>query len=106
MDLVNPHFLEGEIDGKDVSHFGTLLCTIKRGTRLCVITNPSSKGMYLAFKNSPDGTTCQAVVGKGIYCPSNGGGYEMSPVNIGQTEVWAIHDDANATHRMCIQLGE
>ena len=104
IDLINPIYLTGEIDGKDVSHLGTKIYTPFKSARLVVVSNPSTVGMYLALKNSTDGTTNQAVVGKGIYIAPNGGGYELSLINIGQVEIWAIHGDAGSTHRLCLQV--
>lgn len=88
-----------------VTHLGTKVYDGERKSIKCiVITNPSSKPMYLALQNSADGVTCPHTVGTGIYLGPNGGSYEINSTNRCTCEIWAIHDDAANAHNMCVQI--
>lgn len=100
----------GEIYGIPVESTGTLVLPKepvlgRKGVKLIVLTNSSDFGIFIAFKDSPDGTTCQAEVDKGIYLAPNGGAYESNETQLVRCEIWAIHADAGNTHNLCVQVG-
>jgi len=98
----------GEILGIDVEDTGSLVLgrESRKGIKSIIITNPSTRGIYLALKNSPDpdAPVNPAEVGKGIYLGPNGSAYEMHENNLSIAEIWAIHDDTGAQHRLCVQV--
>ena len=99
----------GPATGVDVTDAGVLVLAGgavigRKGVKVIVITNPSDVGMYLACTNSADGVANQAAVGAGIYLSAGGGAYEFNETNMCISEIWAIHDDAGATHRLCVQV--
>ena len=99
----------GPIDGSDVTSDGVLVLARepvvgRKAVKVIVLTNPSDVGIYVALKNSPDGTTNQAEVGKGIFLTANGGAYECNETNMCISEIWAIHADTGETHRLCLQV--
>jgi hypothetical protein len=94
--------------GINVEDTGTLVLGRegRKGLKVIVITNPSTVGMFLAFRNTPDpdNPVCQAEVNKGIYLTANGGAYEINDLNLVMCEIWAIHADAGQTHPLCVQV--
>jgi hypothetical protein len=93
----------GTPTGYDVPATGIRVWVPNDLRSLVVFTNASDTPIYLALCTSPDGTTCQAVVGRGIYLAAAGGGYEMNSTNMGYCEVWAIHNAAGLTKRLYVQ---
>lgn len=94
----------GPVYGYAVPHTGLKVYHPLASAKLLIFTNSSDYPMFLAIKNSEDGTTCQAEVNKGIYLRAQGGSYEMNNMNMGYAEVWAIHDDTGSTHNLCVQV--
>jgi len=98
----------GEIDGINVTTSGSLVLARepvlgRKGVKVIVLTNASDEGIYLALKNSPDGSTNQAEVGKGIFLTANGGAYEINRTNLCISEIWAIHG-GTGTKSLCVQV--
>jgi len=99
----------GPIYGIDVTSDGVLVLARepvigRKAVKVIVLTNPSSQGIFVACKNSPDGTTNQAEVRKGIYLTADGGSYEFNETNMCISEIWAIHEDTGEVHRLCVQV--
>ena len=94
----------GTPTGFDVPTTGIRVVVPNDLRTLVVLTNASDTPIYLALTTSADGVTCPAVVGSGIYLAANGGTYEMNNTNFGYCEVWAIHDAAGVTKRLCVQI--
>jgi hypothetical protein len=79
-------------EGADVTASGVLLLPRQEGRKYVAIVNTSNNvPIYLALNDSPDGTTNQAEVGKGIYISPDGGSYEITEDNLYKGEIWAIH---------------
>jgi len=95
----------GTPEGYDVPPTGIKIADPNTLRRFFAGINASDEPMYVALTNSVDGVTCPAEVGKGLYLPVYGGGFELNNVNMYFDEIWVIHG-GTGTKRLCVQTGQ